>query len=167
MFMVRARNSSRVRWSSRNVPRMADVIVEDRIAALAADDENEDMYDDQRREVLEKLFSEQSSVADLASHLNELRSRFTTQVETDETGSFSAQFDELAYTQELHRQVVELQRVTETELDNLAHARAESTRTAILLFNESLQDRAIVGESTEVTKKAHEMIRMRVTLSSV
>ena len=52
----------------------------------------------------------------------------------------------------------------EAELVALAQARAENTQSEILGFDENLLGRTAVGETTEVTKKADETIRMKVTL---
>jgi len=61
-----------------------DAIVEARIAAQASADDGDDMYADQRRTVLEELFLEQPVETDLPLALQDLRARFTTQLESEE-----------------------------------------------------------------------------------
>jgi len=99
----------------------------------------------------------------LSLGLRDLRARFTTQAETEE-GS-ETHFDELAYANELNRQLVDLQPLTDADLIVLATERKENTRSAILANDESLENRITLGSNQAVEKKSDEMIQLRVTLS--
>ena len=142
-----------------------DAIVEERIAAQTSADDSGDMYADQRRAVLEQLFLEQAHAveADLPLALQDLRARFTSQVENEE--GLETLFDKLAYANELNRQLVDLQALTDAELIVLATERKENTRAAILANDESLAVRIILGSNQAVEKKSDENIQLKVTLS--
>jgi hypothetical protein len=96
--------------------------------------------------------------------LEELRQRFTK--EADDTADVAAapQFDELAYTSELRRQLVELQQLDDAELVALANDRAANTRAAILLADPGLDGRVIVGGPQAVEADADEGVRMKAAL---
>jgi len=142
-----------------------DAIVEARITAQAAADDSGDLYADQRQAVLEKLFLEQAQAVEtnLSLALQDLRARFTTQIETED-GS-ETHFDELAYANDLNRQLVDLQALTDAELVVLAAERKENTRAAILANDQSLENRITLGGNQAVEKKSDESIQLRVTLS--
>lgn len=142
-----------------------DAIVKARIAAQASADDSGDMYADQRQAVLEQLFLEQAQAveADLPLALQELRARFTTQLETEEGSEMH--FDELAYANEINRQLVELQALTDAELIVLATERKENTRAVILANDQSLANRITLGSNQAVEKRSDEKIQMKVTLS--
>ena len=140
-----------------------DAIVKERIAAQGSADDSGDMYADQRQAVLEQLFLKQAVETDLPLALQDLRARFTTQLKTEE-GS-ETRFDELAYANELNRQLVDLQPLTDAELIVLATERKENTRAAILANDESLENRITLGSNQAVEKKSDEKIQLKVTLS--
>ncbi len=140
-----------------------DAIVEARIAAQASADDGDDMYADQRRTVLEELFLEQPVETDLPLALQDLRVRFTSQLETEE--GIETLFDELAYANELNRQLVDSQPLTDAELIVLATERKENTRAAILATDESLQNRITLGSNQAMEKRSDENIQLKVTLS--
>jgi len=54
----------------------------------------------------------------------------------------------------------------DTAFAELAMARAENTRVAILEIDENLQNRIRIGEPGSVSKKAGEAIKMKVSLST-
>ncbi len=143
-----------------------DEIVEERIAALAAAEDGDDMYAEQLKEVLEVLFAEQQTVEDGSLALEEVRAEFTTQTIVDGGETPVAEFDELAYTNEIRRQLIEVQLLPDTAFAELAMARAENTRVAILEIDENLQDRIRIGEPGSVSKKPGEAIKMKVSLST-
>ena len=76
------------------------------------------------------------------------------------------QFDAPAYGNELRRRLVELQPVTDAELDALALERRNKTQAAVLAVNPDLQNRTRVGESQDVDSDQEEGIRMKVTLTA-
>jgi hypothetical protein len=143
-----------------------DAVVEERIAELAPSDESEDMYAAQQMTVLEQMFVEQQAAEDTDLALEELRTRFTTQAAANDEDSSTPRFDELAYTNEIRRRLIELQHVTDTDLVALAIERAANAHDAIVANNENLQGRIIRGENKAVTRKSDELIRMKVTLST-
>ena len=124
------------------------------------------MYAEQHQTVLEKLLTEQQITNDPALALQELRARFTTEIESSDGGASIIQFDELAYANDLRRQLVEMQPLSEAELVTLAVTRKKNTRQAILMSNESLQNQVVLGSNVDVRKNANEMIRMKVKLST-
>jgi len=140
-----------------------DAIVEARIAAQASADGGDDMYADQRRTVLEELFLEQPVETDLPLALQDLRARFTTQLESEEGAE--SHFDELAYANELNRLLVDLQVLTDAELIVLATERKENTRAAILANDESLGNRITLGSNQAVETRSDENIQLKVILS--
>ena len=143
-----------------------DAVVEAQIAALEASAGNEDMYAEHRKAVLESLYSDHSLADDGSLLLQELRARFTTQTAAEEGKAPTAEFDELAYTNELRRQLIDLQPLPATGLSNLALARAENTRSAILENDASLAERIDLTETTTIEKKSDEPIKMKVTLAT-
>jgi hypothetical protein len=143
-----------------------DLIVAERVAALTSSSGDNDMYAEQRKTVLEQLLTEQQISSDPALALQDLRARFTIQIESSDGGASNMQFDELAYTNDLRRQLIELQALTETDLVTLAVARKKNARLAILMNNETLQNQVVLGANIDVHKGANEMIRMKVTLSA-
>jgi hypothetical protein len=143
-----------------------DEMVEERIAILAATEDGDNMYAEQVKEVLESLFAEQQTVEDGALALQEIRVEFTTQTVVDEGETPVPEFDELAYTNEIRRQLIDVQLLPDTALAELAMERTENTRVAILEIDENLQSRISVGETRSVTKKPGETIKMKVSLSA-
>jgi len=72
----------------------------------------------------------------------------------------------LAYTNEIRRQLIDTQTLSETTLGDLAMQRAKNTKFAILEYDENLQNRDNILETTRVTKEPDELIKMKVTLST-
>jgi hypothetical protein len=95
-----------------------------------------------------------------------MRAGFTTQTVVEEGETPVPEFDELAYTNELRRQLIEVQLLPDTALTELAMERAVNTRVAILEVDENLQSRISIGETTSVSKKPGEPIKMKVSLST-
>jgi len=142
-----------------------DATVEARIVKLDSAADSEDMYADQLMNVLEMLFVESPVATDGSLALEELRIRFTTVPDADGNARPTAEFDQLAYTNELRRKLIENQAVSESALADLASERARNTRAAILENNETLAHRVNIVASQSIAKKPDEMIRMRVRLS--
>ena len=138
--------------------------VEEGIAALAAAQDDGEMYAEQRAGVLENLFAEQQAEDALA--LQELRTQFTTQTVVEDGETPVAEFDELAYTNEIRRQLIGLQVLPDMALTELAMARAENTRVAIVEIDENLQDRIKIGDVVSVAEDPDDLIKMKVTLST-
>jgi len=143
-----------------------DEIVEERIATLVAAEDGDDMYAEQVNEVLESLFTEQQTVEGGALALQEMRAGFTTQTVVEEGETPDPEFDELAYTNEIRRRLIEVQLLPDTALTELAMERAENTRVAILEVDENLQSRISIGETRSVSRKPGEAIKMKVNLST-
>jgi hypothetical protein len=124
------------------------------------------MYADQQKDVLEALFVEQQLAEDGALALQELRARFTTDSAAEDDETPPPEFDALAYTNELRRQLIDVQSLPETALADLARERAENTRTAILEHDENLQSRINIAEIKSISKKPGDPVRMKVSLST-
>ena len=123
------------------------------------------MYAQQRQSALEELFTESSSAENVKAELNTVRLKFTTE-STGEDGKPVSDFDELAFSNELQRRLTELQPLEETELVELAKARAESVRAAVTANDETLDSRIRIVDLQGVTRDDDEMIQMKITLSS-
>ena len=143
-----------------------DAIVEQRIATLDSAEDNEGMYAEQLTLVVETLFLEPQAPAEGSLALQELRSQFTTQSAADDGEFPVAEFDELAYTSEIRRQLISTQSLPESALASLAKERAENTKITILEHDENLQDRVNILENKSVAKQSGEMIKMQVSLST-
>ena len=143
-----------------------DEIVAERIAAMANAEDAGDMYAVQLTETLETLYVEQQAAADSALALQELRTQFTTQTVVEDGESPASEFDELAYTNEIRQQLIDIQTLPETALVDLAMQRAENTQTAIIDIDGNLQERINIVETTSVEKDSGEMIKMKVSLST-
>jgi hypothetical protein len=100
------------------------------------------------------------------SALEELQQRFTSVPAAEEGGDAKPQFDALAYTNEIRRQLIELQTITDAELAALANERSANTRAAILQANAALDPRIVLGKAQAVESKPDEPVRTEVTLSA-
>jgi hypothetical protein len=140
------------------------LLVEERIAAMKPTEES--MYAEQQTKVLEALFIEQGEVAIQRAALEQLKPRYTTLPAAAEGAKAEPQFDALAYTSEIRRQLTELQPITDTELAALANERAANTRAAILQADPAQDARIITGKAQAVESKPDESIRMKVTLTA-
>jgi len=143
-----------------------DATVEERIAALASAGGSEGMYADQQKDVLEALFVEQQLAEDGSLALQDLRARFTPDLAAEDDETPPPEFDALAYTNELRRQLIEVQSLPDAALANLATERAENTRIAILEYDENLQSRINTAEIKSISKKPGDPVRMKVSLST-
>ena len=143
-----------------------DDIVEDRIAAMANAEDAGDMYAEQLTETLDTLYAEQQEAADSALALQELRAQFTSQTVVEDGETPLTEFDELAYTNEIRRQLIDVQPLPETALVDLAMQRAKNTQTAIIDIDGNLQERINIVETTSAEKDSGEMIKMKVSLST-
>lgn len=139
-------------------------LVDARMAEKSPDDPA--MYAEQQRKVLEALFVEQGDAAQREPELQALVVRFTGTVTNEETGAEQAQFDALAYSNELRRQLVELQAMSDAELAALANERSSNTRSALLQINPELDSRIVIGKAQAVEAKGDEPVRMKVTLAA-
>ena len=134
-----------------------DQAIEEHIAAA---DDDEAMYADQRREAMEQLVTELLTDADPAAILDEVRTAHTA-----EGNDGKEQFDALAYTEALRTRLIDAQPLGEAELASLAAARAETVRQAILDSNTELDSRIAVDEPAAVDIDDNERVRMKLTLS--
>ncbi len=143
-----------------------DSTVEERITAMQSSKDKDELYADLQTKALEQLFIEQQVAENPGLALKELRTSITVASEADNEDGPAVPFDKLAYTNELRRQLIELQTITNADLVALAKQRAQNTQQAILASDKTLQDRIILGKNSGVDKKSGEMIRMKVTLST-
>jgi hypothetical protein len=139
-------------------------IVDARLGELAQDDDA--MYAEQQRKILESLFIEQGVAAVQEVALEELENRFTSAVTNEETGTTETQFDALAYSNEIRRQLIELQPMTDSELAALANERSSNVRTALLAIDPLLESRIALGKAQAVEAKGDEPVKMKVTLTA-
>ena len=137
-------------------------IVDARIGAM--DPAEESMYAEQQTKVLETLFIEQGEKDVQRAALQALEQRFTTVPAAD--GDAKPQFDALAYSNEIRRQLIELQTITDTELAALANERSANTRAAIVQADPALDPRIVLGKAQAVESKPDEPVRMKVTLTA-
>jgi hypothetical protein len=98
--------------------------------------------------------------------LQELKQRFTSVSAADEAGDAKPHFDALAYSNEIRRQLIELQTITDAELAALANERAANTRAALLQSDVALDSRIVLGKAQAVESKPEEAIRMKLTLTA-
>ena len=142
-----------------------DAEVERRITSFAATDSDGGMYAEHRLEVIEQLYLESGIATDAAAGLVELRSAHTSSV-ADETSATDEQFDALAYTENLRRLLVDRQPLTETQLSDLATARANNAEAAIIGTNTELETRIEIVESSSVSRNEEEEVRMQMSLTT-
>jgi hypothetical protein len=139
-------------------------IIDSRLAETMQDDES--MYAEQQKKVLEILFLEQGAMPERRLALTDLVTRFTTSETSQDSEALETQFDSLAYTNEIRRQLVELQPMTDIELATLANARAENTRLAIVLIDATLDSRILLGKAQAVETEIDHPVRMKITLAA-
>jgi len=125
-----------------------DELVEERIAAMASGDGDDETYANRKRQVLEVFFDDAALV--------EIRARFTTE----------ESFDELAYITELRSQQIAAQNLAEVDFVALSAARAANVRAAILAANPDLDQQIIVGSLQAIEKSSDDRIRMKVVLTT-
>ncbi len=139
-----------------------DAEVERRIVSLTAEESGDGTYAEHRLEVIEKLYLESGIAADARAGLAELRASHTTS--SADTGD--EKFDALAYTESLRRILVDRQPLNEQELSDLAAARANNTKVAIIGANPELEARIEIVESSTVSRDDDEDIRMQMSLTT-
>ena len=140
-----------------------DEILAERMAVITSDDSDVTTYAQNQMDVMEQLFTESIVATDLAATLDALRIRFTTEV-IDGDDAAESRFDGLAYSNELRRQLIEVQPLEEAEFVALANARAANTREAILQVSAELAGRILTGALRAVTDGDDEVVRMKVIL---
>jgi len=122
-------------------------------------------YADQRSQAIESMFGE-SLVSDLVE-LDALRAEYTSLAVDGETGKEAERFDELAYTEELRRRLIEAEEIAESELVTLARGRATNTSEAVLAADPALAGRvALIELREEEARRSDETVRMKVTLTT-
>ena len=145
--------------------REVDRLVEERFAAEAAAEVGEAINAAQRTKAVEALYLEGSD-ADSTTTLDELRLRFMTISPAGGNEPPAETFDQLAYTAELRRQLIDRQTVDEQEFVTLAGDRAANARAAILASDPLLDPRIVIGQPKAVDAEAGESIPMQVTLTT-
>ena len=138
-----------------------DALIETRIDASPSASE---MYTQQRARAVEAIYRESSETAEPT--LAALRTQFTSETLDPQTNRPVTQFDELAYTAELRRQLIEQQTVTEEEMVALASARAENVGAALVETKPELAERIRTGTLKAVKAEDDGVVRMDVTLTS-
>jgi len=142
-----------------------DAEVERRIISLTAEESGDGMYAEHRLEVIEQLYLESGIATDARGGLAELRTAHTTSASDEKPGS-EERFDALAYTESLRRLLVDRQALTEKELSDLAVARANNARAAIVGTNPELETRIEIVESSIVSRNDDEDVRMQLSLTA-
>ena len=143
-----------------------DQVLKQRIEAIAVDGAEDMQYADQRRLALEQLYAEQLTEEVAGQELEALRAQFTALVEVEDETDPQPRFDSLAYANALRDQLIARQVIDELDLAALASARAESLKTALLGFDETLQERVLITDNEVVTREADGSIEMKITLGS-
>ena len=102
-----------------------------------------------------------------ATELDALRAEFTS-LEIDEgSGEETEQFDELAFVEELRRQLIDVQDIAEEDLVTLARTRASNTESAVLEANAELAGQvAVVDLREEEARGSEDSVRMKVSLTT-
>lgn len=135
-----------------------DAMVEERISLLEAAAGNEGMYAEQQKMVLESMFTELQP----AEALDSIRMQFITPASEEET---EATLDELAFVNEVRRQLIELQQLSDADLAQLAGERASNVQAALLETDPTLANRINIVEVEAITRDTGEPLQMNVTLA--
>ena len=139
-----------------------DAAVESRIEGDTDDEAN---YAARRAEIIEAMHRETMNPATEA--MDALRAEFTSVVQDPDSGKESETFDELAFVEELRRQLIDAQDIAEEELVTLAQARAANTQAAVLAANAELAGQvAVVDLREEEVRGSDEAVRMKVSLTT-
>ena len=140
-----------------------DAALEERVAALG--DTEETMFAEQQLAALEQMFTESGLAETPETNLQSLRLQYTvTALEGAENSA--EQFDQLAYTIDLRRRLIEVQVVEDSELAALANERASNTSAAIVAANMELQGRTVIGGPQAIEAESDDTVRMKVTLKT-
>jgi len=137
-----------------------DALIEARLSDAAGGDVDLTDTSERQMEILENIFSALPSATEAPANLEALRSQFTTAPAETE----APVFDQLAYSAELRRQVIELQDIADAELVELANKRSANTRDAITAVASDLVTRIVIGEPEAVELSQDEAVHMKVTL---
>ena len=140
-----------------------DELVEARIEAAAESGKSDAMYAAQRTDVIEALCRE-SGAAECGA-LDELKARFTTKMTDPESGRPTSRFDEVAYTAELRRLLIDQQGVAEEELVAVAKARVDNVSAALIEANAALEGRIRTGQLQATEAEEDGSVRMDITLT--
>ena len=128
---------------------------------MGESDDDDTPFVERQREVVEQLYVEAAIAEDTATALAALRAEHT--VVDEESGE--EQFDELAFTESLRRQLVDVQPLADDELLSLAVARAETVRAEIVGAEPEQSARIIVTEAAGVEADDNGNVPMRVQLT--
>ena len=141
-----------------------DAEIETRVDAGSADNDDAN-YTAARAEAIEAMHRE--TISPEAAELDALRAEFTS-VEVDpESGEQAESFDELAFVEELRRQLIDAQDVAEEDLVLLARTRASNTESAVLEANAELAGQVVVVDLREEDARgSDESVRMKVSLTT-
>ena len=140
-----------------------DAAVEARIESDAGDDDAN--YAARRAEVIEEMHRE--TIGPTPEEVDTLRASFTSVEVDEESGRETERFDELAFVEELRRQLIDAQSVAEEELVTLARTRASNTQSAVLAANAELADQvAVVDLREEEARASDDAVRMKVSLTT-
>ena len=115
--------------------------------------------------MIERLYQE--ATATDAAALRLVRERFTqTEVDT-ESGEERQRFDALAYTEDLRRQLIELEPLEDSETTALARSRAENARAAVIAAGPDLEPRiSVIDLREEENDRDPDSVRMKMSLTT-
>ena len=115
--------------------------------------------------VIESMYRESTSVD--PAELDAMRAEYTSVEVDEESGRESERFDELAYTEELRRRLIDAEEITEPELVALARQRATNTNEAVLAADPELDGRVLVVDLREEdTRTSDDSVRMKIALTT-
>jgi uncharacterized protein involved in outer membrane biogenesis len=143
-----------------------DEQVEAQIGELTAEDGSDAMYAERRTEVLKDIFARSVAAEEQEIVLAELRAKFTTTAPIEEGEKSLETFDELAYSAEIRRLLIDAQELAESDFVTLASERAANVDAAIIAANPELGGQTVVGDSQAVEKDKDDAIRMKVILTA-
>jgi len=141
-----------------------DELIEARIKAQPPHGDADKGYAALQRQTLEALYRE--VLGDDLAVLDGLRAQYTSLGRDAQTGKEAEQFDALAYSSELRRQLIDSEAIDEATLQELAQSRARNTRDATLAVDQTLEGRIALGESrVQPSGEADDVVRMKVSLA--
>ncbi len=121
-------------------------------------DETPDMFVRRQRKVLENLYKASVENADLKA----IKQDFTRPLEA----GARPKLDEVAYSAELRRRLVERELISDQQLESLAAERAQRTVNEILLASESLSNRILIGEPVITQSTDPQWVLMKMALEA-
>ena len=136
-----------------------DARIDAQMSAGTGRDESPDMFIKRQRKILEKLYKQ--AVPDVS--IRELRKEYTRVLVEGER----AKLDAVAYSAELRRRLIGIEPISNTQLEQLAAARAFASREQLLINDPSLSDRVRESGLVVVGGENPEWIELKMTIEVI